>query len=290
MFGLLANALYTMHQGQSGGRGLSPRLWAKARGQMLTPDGFNNAYADGDDFVRFGTIAPSAGGTTGGFYNGYAYYVDTSTNVCSIQQIATEVGGVIRFQTSADDNDDANLQAGGTAGVFGKVDSSDPQMLIFETRVRFTQVTNTYNWFVGLSEEGCSATDGVFTDAGAMADKDRLGFWVLEADGDALVFGYKKAGQTIQSLGTATAISAATWYKLGFIYDPDQPPSRRIVPYINNEELASTSFISDTNIAAATFPMGEEMSFLAGIKNQTTSAQSVDMDWWFAFQNGLSGS
>lgn len=288
MLGLLANALYTMHQGQSGGRGISPRLWAKAKGMMLSPDGFQNAFSDGDDFVRFGTIAPGASGTTGGFYNGYAYYVDTSTNVCSIQQIATEVGGVIRFQSSADDNDDANLQAGGTAGVFGKVDNTNLKMLIFETRVRFTQVGNTYNWFVGFSEEGCSATDGVFTDAGAMADKDRLGFWVLEADGDALVYGYKKAGQTIQSLGTAIAISAATWYKLGFILDPEAPPSQRIAFYVNNEDQGT--YVTDTLIAAATFPNGEEMSFLAGIKNQTTSAQSVDMDWWYAFQNGLGGT
>lgn len=284
MFSLLANALYTIHRGQGDGRGLSPDLWALARGQMLSPDGADNAYTDGDDFLRFGTIAPANGGTTGGFSQGYAYYVDTTTAACSVQQIATEVGGVIRFATSAQDNYDANIQAGGTAGVFGKVDSTDYKMLIFETRVRFTQVGNTYNWFVGLSEEGCAVTDGVFTDAGAMADKDRLGFWVLEADGDALVFGYKKAGQTIQSLFT-TAISAATWYKLGFILNPKAPPSKRIAAYINNVEQGT--YITDTLIAAATFPNGEEMSFLAGLKNQTTSAQSVDMDWWAAFQNGV---
>ena len=52
--GLSANALFTVHQGQLGGRGLSPRLWNKVLGQGMSPDGYSNWYGLSEDFMSFG--------------------------------------------------------------------------------------------------------------------------------------------------------------------------------------------------------------------------------------------
>lgn len=286
---LFANSLYTIHQGKTGGRGLSPRLWAQLMGQSLSPDGLSNAFSTGDDFLNFGAIAPGAGGTTSGTaHQGYGYFVDTTTAACSIKQIATEVGGVCQLALSNQDNYDAILTAGGNSGVMGVISNTAGanKFLAFESRVRFGQVSDaTYNAFVGLTEEGCAATDSVFTDAGALADKDLIGFAVLEADGDALKFVYKKAGQTAQTVLTyGTALSAATWYKLGFVYDPNEAPAKRIKIYVNNVE--QSTYVTSTNIAAATFPNGEELTFTAGLKNASTATKTFDLDWWNFFQFG----
>jgi len=276
MLNSLSNQIMATHMGQAGGRGLSPRLWAAARGSGLAPDGFGNAFSSADDFDNFGAIAPAISGTTAGVSGGYGYYVDTATSACSITQIATEVGGVIRFATGATDNHEAWLSSGGNTGVLGKIDDSDPKKLIFETRVRFGQVASM-NAFIGLAEEGLAAANTI-TDAGALADKDFIGFAVDEADSDALDFIYRKAGQTLQTKITGLqALVANTWYKLGFVFDPAEPESRRIKVFVNNVENAT--MVTATEIAAATFPDAEELAFLAGIKNGAASALTMDVDW-----------
>jgi len=285
LLGVQANSLFVVHQGQTGGRGLSPRLWGKVLGgQGLSPDGLSNGYSFADDFMNFGAVAPAVSGATEGVTGGYGYYVDTATTANSITQVADAVGGVIRLASTATDNHETWLTSGGNTGVLGVISDTAgaDKLLIFEARVRFTQVGNTYNAFVGLSEEALADNDTV-TDAGALASKDLIGFSVLEADGDALNFVYRKAGQTAQTaIAGVQALTAATWYKVGFVYDPTALTANRIRVFVDNVEHATK--VTGTNIAAATFPDGEELAFLAGVKNGTASANSIDIDWWAFYQ------
>lgn len=273
MFNLSPSALFVTHQGQDGGAGLSPRLWGKISGQGYTPDGQTPGFFVSDNFL----LTKIDGDNT----NGYGLYADTGGTVT---QLATASGGVIRITTDTTDNDEVWISAGAATGVFGAVSDTagSDKLTVFETRVRFPQVGNTYNAIIGLSEEGLAAADTV-TDAGALASKDLLGFWVLEADGDALNFGYRKAGQTAQTtISGVQALVANTWYKLGFVYDPAAPESKKISVFIDNVE--QSTYVTATNIAAATFPDGEELTFLAGVKNQTTTASALDIDWWAFYQ------
>lgn len=285
--GLLPNSLFTMFQGKSGGRGLSPRLWSKAYGQAQSPDGFSNAYWDSDDFMRFGQINPGAGGTTTGVaHNGYGYYVDTATAAGSIMQLASMVGGGARFTTSTQDNHEATMTGAGNTGTQVVVSNSSgsSRLMVFEARFRVGQVSG-HNVFVGLTEEGLAANDGVFTDAGALTSKDMLGFWILEADGTSLKYGYRIAGQAVQTVGTfGTALAANTWYKVGLIYDPSEQSSKRIKFFVDNIE--QSSYVSSTNIAAATFPNGEELATTFSMKNGTAAARTFDVDWYSLFQQG----
>jgi hypothetical protein len=138
---------------------------------------------------------------------------------------------------------------------------------------------------IAMTEEGTAAADTV-SDAGALGDKDMVGFWVLEAAGSALKYGWKKAGQTAQTLGTAATLVADTFVKVGWAYDPSPhiPPAKRLSFYVNNAELSL--YGTDTTLAAATFPTGEELGMLFGHKNGSAAAKTSSIDWWAAYQAG----
>jgi len=278
MLGLMPQSLYTCHAGQAGGRGLSPRIWARVAGQSLSPDGLTNGFLWQEDFLSFGgTVTTNVGTYSGGFKS----YEDTGG---SIAQIVGIPGGAIKITTDGTDNDEMWMQTGYSAGTMVSItDTAGSEKLVaFEARVRFTQVGNTYNAFIGLSEEGLAAADTV-TDAGALASKDLIGFAVLEADGDALSFVYRKAGAAVQTVLT-TAIAADTWYDIGFIYDPKEVPSKRIKIFIDNVE--QSTYVTATNIAAATFPDGESLAVLAGVKNGSAAASRIDIDRLVVFGQG----
>lgn len=279
------SSVFLTHKGQAG-RLLSPRLWGEAKGQMLAPDGSLRGYYIAEDFRTFGGILDSDISATVGLYIGeagaYRSYQDSGD---TIAQIATDRFGVVRLATAATDNNEAWLQPGGSASVMGLVSDTagDDRPLVFEARVKFTQVSdNGGSVFVGLSEEGCTAADTKVNDTGVLVTtKDFIGFDTLHADGDALRFIYQKGSQTQQVVLTK-AISAGTWYNLGFVYDPKAKTTERIKIYVDNE-LQST-FVTGANIAAATFPDGEELQPLFGIKTGAAAIASLDIDGYAFYQ------
>lgn len=282
LHGLYSQALYTIHKGQVGGRGLSPRIWADATGMALSPDGYSNAFAFSDDFVNFGGAAPSISGTTSGTTDGYGYYVDTATSACSITSQVGR-GGTIKIATGATDNHEAWMTTGGNTGTLGSIDASDLKLTAFEARVKFSDVTSM-NAFVGLAEEGLAAADTV-SNAGVMADKDYIGFSIQESDSDAVDFVYRKAGSSeVVALTFATSLVADQWYKFGFLVDPKAQPSKRIRIFIDNVEQATT--VSQTSMEASTFPSGEELAVLAGVKNGAAAVRSMEIDWLSFLQEG----
>jgi hypothetical protein len=254
------------------GTGPQSQLWKHFASRTRERDYTSDDVQFFDSFANFGV-------GSGTVYKGYGIHLDTGN---TIQEIATEIGGVISFDTDATDNDSCELTTGGNVGVLVKIPSSAGDVVIFDACWRPNQVTNTYNWFIGLTQEGRAIDDGVFTDAGASADIDQVGFRVLEADGDACEFVYKTAGQTIQVTTGLKALSANTWVRTGFVFNPAWPVASRLRVYVDNGETSTK--LTSTNIAAATFPAGEELALTAAMKNQTTAAQSVDVGYWGAAQ------
>jgi len=246
---------------------LQPALWdiyqRRSRTNDITEDGYYRFW----DFDNWGDQTAS---TTA--LDGWKLHLDTGD---TIVQVTGELGGVIRPTTTTTDNNSIDVMESGGVGTVN-ITSAATAMTLFESRVRFTQVTNTYNFFIGLTAAGSAADNGFFTDAGATADRACFGFQVLEADGDALEFTYKKAGQTAQITSGLKAIAAATWYSLAAIYDAsEQNPARRVKILIDNAVVA---YLTDTQLAAATFPSGVSMGFGFSIKNQTNVGKSVDID------------
>jgi hypothetical protein len=281
--GIMPGALFVNHRGQGDGRGLSPRLWDRAVAPMLAPAGDTIGNFSGDDFRSFGI--GTAVSSNVGYYVGsggpYYSFEDTGN---AIAQLATYRQGAVRLSTDADTDSETWLQAGNATSVMSVISDTagDDKLLVFEARVRMSDLVG--NRFIGLGEEAFAA-DSAITDAGALVDKDWIGFFALEGAPTILKFGYKKSGQTVQvpiASGLQT-LAVDTWYKMGFIYDPSAPTSERIKVFVDNVE--NITKVTGTNIAAATFPDGEELSPVFGVKN-VTDIMLMDIDWWALFQEG----
>ena len=276
--------LHTAYYGEYGNNIITPRVYSRIAAHGAAPDG-NGGFGVLEDFRTFGGILDSDISATAGFYASesgwFRSYQDTSD---TIAQVATEKSGVIRFTTAATDNNESWLSPGGAATVNGVISTTagEPTMYGFGYRVRFTQVTDTYNAFLGAGEEGLAAADTI-TDAAALkTTADFIGFHVAEGDGDALTFKYQKASAAVQTVLTySTALAAATWYNLEFLYDSSQPDSKKGTIWINGVE--QTSYITAANLAASTFPNGEELNLLMGIKNQTNASKSIDLDGFWLY-------
>lgn len=281
MFGFLPHRLFTTHLGQST-TGLSPRIWGKVSGSLMDSSGQKRLVLAGDDFV---SLHGALSGTAGEYYGeagGYKSYQDSG---CTIAQADDAKGGVAKLSfdgTGA--NDEIWLQSCGGAGVLGAISdtAADAHLTAFECRVKFSAITDdTLCAFIGLAEEGLIAADTKVDTTGVLASKDLIGFDVVAADGDALNFVYRKADQDLQTkISGVQALAADTWYKLGFLYDPNPPTpdSKRIRVFVDNTE--QSTYVTATDIAAATFPDGEELSFLVGGKQVPESAANIQVDWW----------
>lgn len=280
MFQNLQSGLVVNHLGKKYSTGvLSPRLWDRITSSSMASDGAARLVLVGDDFMSFGGTVTSNVGTYAGAVGGYTSYEDTGA---SIAQRADQKGGVIRITTDGTDNDEAWLQSCGGAGVLGSIATAvaNAHLTVFEARVKFGQISDTYNAFIGLAEEGSAAADFV-SDAGAIGNKDQIGFQVLEGStlGAKLKFVWKKAGQTAVTLySTLQTLVAGTYYNLGFVYDPSAPLANRLAVYVDNAE--KSTYGTYTQLSAATFPDGEGLAFLAGVKNGTTAATYIDVDGW----------
>jgi hypothetical protein len=264
--------------GQPSNRAPSPKLWNGLRGQFFSPDGTTRLKMLGNDFIDFGgTVASNVGSYSSSGGRFYSY----EDNSCTIAQIATNRDGAVALTTPATDNVEAWLQPGGTASVSSVISTTagDDKVLAFEARVKFSSIANSTNFFVGLSEEGTAIENTIGDDAVLVATKDFIGFRVNEADGDSLIFMYQKGSQTAQTVLTyGTALVADTYYKLGFLFNPDEQDSKKIKIFIDGTE--QTTYVTATNLAAATFPNGEELQPLFGLKNGSAGAKVLTMDWY----------
>lgn len=211
----------------------------------------------------------------------YSSYIDTGV---TLKQSAAGVGGWLEVAGNDADNDEGSISTGGNAGgpfLISDTAGSDKK-LWFEARLKKASVDdNALALFVGLAEEALAGADTLVDDTGEVASKDLIGFQTLHADGDALVFCYRKAGQAKQTIAldsTSSPLTADTFVKVGFKYDPDAPTTKRIKIYVDN--VLQATFGTGTNIAAATFPDGEELAMLLATKVGDAAESKLQIDWW----------
>jgi hypothetical protein len=250
--------------------GPSIAIWNRVQQQMNARQGGVIWHEEFDGFGGSVTNNVGSYASRGGWWTSYE---DTGATVA---QLATEVGGVLKITTDNTDNDEVWLSPGSATSVMTKITSGSSEVVAYECRVRATQIV-TQNAFFGLSEEGLAAADTV-SDAGAFASKDMIGFNLAEAASATMTFAYRKAVQALTvNIAALKTIVAATWYKFGFLYDGGAPISKRIRVFVDGEE--QSTYVTATNIAAATFPSGEELNPLIGLKNGAGAITQWDVDW-----------
>lgn len=283
--------LMATHIGQRGSK-LSPRLWARPLEMMITPDGSAPGVFLYDDFESFPSLSVTTAAGQLQPPNGYFAYIEADATVGSIKQKA-DTPSAIELLTSTDaadgDNHDTVLGTNGNTGVLGVISDSDARLLVSEFRFRLNSVTNgDGSIFLGLGEEGLAAANTPIVDSTGhtLSDDDLIGFFIGEDDNDALKFVYRKNGGALQTVVTyGTALEVGVWYNVGFVYDPKAPASKRIKVFVDNVEQ-STCVTAD-NIAAATFPNGEELAMYAAIKaSANNDPQHFDLDLWSFYQAG----
>lgn len=279
--------LYTTYKGQAG-RLLSPNIWAHAKQCLLPPDGGDIGFIAGSDFKAFGktlTVASNLGRYNDGM-NQYLSYEDTGDAIAQIE-VDTTRAGLVKFTSAATDNNESWLTLGDTKTVIGCISDTagSAKKLGFEVRGTVGQLTET-GLFWGLSEETRAVADNLVDDTGALADKDFIGFHCpMHASVAKVDFVYRKAGQTAQVLiDDLHTFVADEFVNLGFLYDPDAPASKQIKIFKNNVE--QTTYVTAAQIAAATFPDGEELNLLLGQKVGAASAKTSTIDGWGFFQVG----
>jgi len=275
-------------------RGPSPAIW------KTIPDGMADLGYGGvhffDDFLDAWSLS---GVTTAAQYNKYLIYSDTGQTLASGTDVvvtdpstltaATDDAaagydtdtdwdvGTLVMAGDATDEDESSIR---TSASF-IINKLSLKKLAFEFRFKTETVANAnHSLFIGLSDT--VPADSALTDAtGDLAAADNvLGFLVDIADGDALRPVYQAGSQTQQLKGTA-AMTADKYIKAGFLLDVDAAPSKRGKFFINGVE--QTTYITQANFEAATFP--NDIAMGLGFYRKLPTAADVDytLDWWKIF-------
>lgn len=270
--------------------GPSPGVWDKLTARGLSGDG-TRAYVVSDDFLVFGqSVAVSS--NVGCYVSQAGQYKSFEGSSATLAQLATASGGVIQLGTPATDNIVSAICQGGAGtsaatSVLGALNrDTNPRLTCFETRFKVSSVADDVQAiFVGLMEENGAVTACKVDDTGATIDNDYIGFDTVHTNGGTagtnakLRFVYKKDGATAQTvISTLQTMVADTWYKVGFVYDPDAPESKRIACYLDG--VRQGTYVTDAAMNASTFPDGEEMGFTAMTKSGVATASNLQLDWW----------
>ena len=271
---------------------LSPKLWrgfAPPVGGVFPdlPSG-NEVRGLFDDFANFGIASPLATATTYFQSNGNSYLayndatvVPTAAAVPTTTPSVSENGpGVIVMQADTTANDIAILQAGSGTMMPFHVIPSRMQDLAFECRFKVSSIVgSSSDIFIGLAGTGACADSGVFTDAGALASNNFLGFTRLGTQGSAMSLSYQRSGGTAASRASVLTLAADTYIKAGFRYHAAR---KQLSIWVNGNEVGS-SRIGSSIVDATPWP-SLYMNFCAAVNYEATAAHQLYIDWWACAQ------
>jgi len=269
------NVWYGGGQSEQTGRDRSPIIWEPI--WRAEKEGSQCLHFF-DDFENFATHISDQNTQQ------YASYIDTGVTIQQLATIDLSEGemGVIEVAGNDADNDEGVLQAGGSTGVQVKISDTAGEdfMVVMEARMKKASIAdNALAFFLGLAEEGLTAAEALVDDTGAVPDKDLIGFSCQHDNGELVDTVYRKSGGALQTVGTSVdTLVADTWVKLGLVYNPRARSADRIKFYVNGKEQGDK--VTGTNIAAATFPDGEELSLLLATKVGAAAESKFQMDWW----------
>lgn len=257
-------------------RFLSKNIWSSFPRREHLDDFTKYSYWE-DDFTNVPALTLNTAAV-----NRYPYmsFIDTSDTIVALATV--KMNGVLRLANAATDNNAPVITlAGDTGNAFMISDTAgDNQPLWFEARWRKSIITdNGMAMFLGLCEEARAVNNGLLIDdTGVLADIDHIGFNVAQDNGEELNFAWTKSGQAdVELIAALDTLVASTWYKSGFRYDTTGDALRRIRVYQNNVEQSTWG--TATQIATATFPDAEELTFAFGSKDGTGAAGNLDIDW-----------
>jgi len=272
---------------------LSPQLWrgfAPPVGGVF-PDNPSGNEVRGlfDDFANWGQTTPLA--TTATYFqsNGNTYFgYNDATVVPTVPAVPTttpsvdENGpGVIVMQAGSNAaNNIAIIQAGSGTMMPFHVIPSRMQELAFECRFKVSSITGSQSdVFIGLAGTGACADNGVFTDGGALASNNFLGFTRLGTQGSAMSFSYQRAGGTPGARASVLTLVADKYMKVGFRYHAAR---KQCSIWVDGKEV-STARIGSAITGATPWP-SLYMNFCAAVNYEAGANHQLYLDWWACAQ------
>lgn len=254
--------------------------------------GLRVGYGFTDDFVKQcpntdAGLFEDAGESAG---MGYLFFADTGV-LHKAQPGATEgngVGGVLEVSVNDSDNDESVMSTASPSFLITDTNAFKSK-LAFECRCKKASIADdALAMFMGLGWDhgaGVSvAKNDCLTDTdGALGAFSFVGFHVDHANGDAIDFVVKAEGQAQTVIAAGILVPEAdTYFKLGFVFDPNASVSERIAIWVNG--VRQGTFVTATQIAAATFPDGEAMAAVMAEKVGESAEVKSQKDWWRCYQ------
>ena len=276
MLGLSPAALFTIHRGQRGTTGLSPRIWALLFDSILSPDGGNDDPIQFDHFKNFSAIAPAIAGAVAGASGGYVSYQDTATTTSSIQQSSSLDEGVIDLLTGATSHHEVSIQACGGTGCNWKLPSArGGNIRAFEARVKLPAATSQ-GVFVGLAAPGSAATNFMVDTTMALKDANLIGFHIPLGATNTIRPVFRKSGVAVNdSIGSVKTFTAGDWVKLGFIYNSAAQASEAFQFFVDNVKVAVLSQAEVDSI----LPVNAGLAPILSVKTLGAVASTLSCDW-----------
>lgn len=262
----------------------SPAIWFDCPWEQIV-SGEIDGIAFFDDFNRKEVTVPTTEGAYGSNYRGF-----TSTGGTINAATQTREGKI----TLGSDGDDEGASIQHTGCVHQIVRTDGP--LWFEARVKVNTIAVTqFDAFVGLMEAATlSATVPITATAGAMADKNFVGFLRpgtgTTGDGSSLKIQYKADGVAAVTLETiAGALVADTYIHLGFKFMPKGFPGfngdNYLRFYLDNLERTAAAYLMATG-TGTDFPNDVLMGLTAGALNTAAVTSLFSVDAWRLAQLG----
>jgi hypothetical protein len=231
--------------------------------------GTRDGFADFIDFTEGVTHATNVAAAASALPNGMCAFTGATAG-SGIATLATIPTGVISL-ANATDNETTVLSLLGGKNQAGQLIFEAGKKVWFETRVKVSTIADSkFGVFVGMAEEALAVTVGILAAAGTLTDKDLVGFWRVEGDGDKLdlVFNTAGGGGITTLAADAVTLAADTWVKLMIYCD-----GTTVFFYADGVLLSSVA------LTATNFPNGEEMALYFAMTMAATEAGTVGIDW-----------
>jgi hypothetical protein len=241
----------------------SPSIWADCPALEIE-SGVASGIHFFDDFLSGPRVAAGAEAATGK-YLGFA-----STNATVLD--GGEWGGSL-VMTGTTDNEGVGFRTATAPFQIARAQGK----LWFEARVKSSTIADTkHGIFVGLMDDAAITATSPITAAGAIADRNIVGFHRLEGDGDYFDSIYKANGVTQVTVGSdAAVIEADTYVKLGMVFNP---ADNVLAFYRNGVRLADSKTIPAA--AGTDFPNDVRLGLVfSAVLATGTTPGSAEIDW-----------
>lgn len=243
----------------------SPGVWYDCPLQAIL-DGELAGVVDEFHFTKL----PKTPATTEGNFGQFAQFSDNGGFI--------DAGSTGGWKFGSDgDNEGASIRSHSVPFKLNRTSKK----LWFEARIKKSTISDTkHGVLLGLIEDVAFTSTVPITAAGAIADKNLVGFRIDEADGDNIDAVYKADGVTAVNVATDVVtggLVADTYLKLGMVYEPSVSPfvqdpnntgtAKYNLTYYVNGLLVGTKQIPSA--AGTDFPNDVQLGFFFAVLNAT---------------------